>query len=312
MSTALIRTNSSQELAPDHSQADNDAQLIALWITNKSENSPNTRTVYERNLGRFLAFIGDSPLGSVKLGDIQAFAESLKQPEPDRNGEPQTLSVGTQRQVLATVKSLFTFAVEVGYLRFNPGKPVKLPPKKNTLAERILDEQTVSEILALEPNPRNKLLLRLAYVSAGRVSEIVSLKWRDCQKRQEGGQVTLYGKGGKTRTILIPSKLWNDLEKIRGDAAQPVFESQKKNSARGGHLSTVQAWRIVKAAAKRAGVEAPVSPHWLRHAHASHALDRGAKITLVQQDLGHSNISTTREYLHVRPDESSSSYLAIG
>ena len=70
-------------------------------------------------------------------------------------------------------------------------------------------------------------------------------------------------------------------------------------------------WRIVKAAAQRAGIEGPVSPHWLRHAHASHALDRGAPIHLVQATLGHASITTTGRYLHARPKESSSKFLPL-
>jgi integrase/recombinase XerD len=69
--------------------------------------------------------------------------------------------------------------------------------------------------------------------------------------------------------------------------------------------------RIVKAAANRAGIEAPVSPHWLRHAHASHALDRSAPIHLVQATLGHASVSTTGKYLHARPEDSSARYLGV-
>jgi site-specific recombinase XerD len=81
-------------------------------------------------------------------------------------------------------------------------------------------------------------------------------------------------------------------------------------SARGGHLDASQVHRIVKAAAARAGLAPAVSAHWLRHAHASHALDRGAPIHLVQATLGHASVATTGRYLHARPQDSSSRYLA--
>ena len=86
----------------------------------------------------------------------------------------------------------------------------------------------------------------------------------------------------------------------------PVFRSRK-----GGPLSPVQAWRIVRAAAKRAGIAGDVSPHWLRHAHASHALDRGAPVHLVQATLGHADLRTTSKYTHARPTDSSARYLGI-
>ena len=85
----------------------------------------------------------------------------------------------------------------------------------------------------------------------------------------------------------------------------PVFPSRK-----GGSLDTRQVHRIVRAAGDRVGVEG-VSPHWLRHAHASHALERGAPIHLVQATLGHASVATTGVYLHARPTESSGRYLAV-
>ncbi len=82
-------------------------------------------------------------------------------------------------------------------------------------------------------------------------------------------------------------------------------------SRKGGHLGACQAWRIVRDAAARAGVDGAVSPHWLRHAHASHALERGAPVALVRDTLGHSSVSTTNGYLHARPNDSSARYLAV-
>ena len=87
----------------------------------------------------------------------------------------------------------------------------------------------------------------------------------------------------------------------------PVFRSRK-----GGHLDESMVWRIVRKASKRAGIDKDVSCHWLRHAHASHALDRGAPIHLVQACLGHASISSTGKYLHARPTDSSANYLPVG
>jgi integrase/recombinase XerD len=115
------------------------------------------------------------------------------------------------------------------------------------------------------------------------------------------------GKGGKTRTILLSVATWRELMALRGGQDDPVFPSRKQ----GGHLDRSQVLRIVQTAAKRAGVAGKVSPHWLRHAHASHALDRGAALHLVQTTLGHQSVDTTSQYLHARPGESSGKYLAI-
>jgi hypothetical protein len=96
----------------------------------------------------------------------------------------------------AALKNLFSFAQELGYLRFNVGKVLKAPPVKNTLAERILDEAAVHRMLALEPSARNRALLTLLYGAGLRISEVTSLRWRDLALRDGAGQVTVYGKGG--------------------------------------------------------------------------------------------------------------------
>ncbi len=97
---------------------------------------------------------------------------------------------------------------------------------------------------------------------------------------------------------------------LRGDAlsGHAVFWSRVGDD-KGRHLDRTQVYRIVAAAAERAGIEGKVSPHWLRHSHASHSLEHGASIHLVQATLGHSDITTTSRYLHARPDDSSAMYL---
>lgn len=279
--------------APTPVQAATDAQLVALWLN--SSDSPNTQANYRRTAAHFLAFAG-KPLAQVTVGDIQAWAASLA-----------ALAPATRANRIAAVKSLLGMAHRLGYIPFNPGGVVKLPRLKRTLAERILPEADVHRLLALEPRPRNRALLTLLYTSGLRVSELCALKWRDVQPRAEGAaQLTVHGKGGRTRTILIPARVAGLLG-VRGSADQPVFYSRKHQ----GHLSRSQVHRIVQQAARRAGLTVPVSAHWLRHAHASHALDRGASLHLVQQTLGHASVATTGVYLHVRPGDSSALYLGV-
>ena len=277
------------------SQADSDEQLLALWLHGRS---PATQRAYRSDSTRFLRFVG-KPQRSIKLADVQAFADSISDRAP-----------ATRSRAINVVKSLLSFAHRVGYLPFNVAAAVKAPSAKDTRAERILPEAEIQRMLALETHPRNRVILRLLYGAGVRVSELCGLKQSDCQPRDEAGQITVFGKGGKTRTVLLPASLWQDLEALCGvvtDPDAPVFRSRK----RGGHLSTAQVFRIVRAAARRAGIESDVSPHWLRHGHASHALDRGAPIHLVQATLGHASVATTGRYLHARPKDSSARYLAI-
>lgn len=145
-----------------------------------------------------------------------------------------------------------------------------------------------------------------------RVSEVVELKWEDVTPRaNDEAQITVFGKGGKTRHILMSASMYRELLTLQGEGKHTdspyIFRSRKGGNA----LDTRQAERIVTNAAKKANVKGNVSPHWLRHAHASHSLDRGAPINLVRETLGHANLATTGKYTHARPNESSSKFLSV-
>lgn len=274
-------------------QAHSDLQLIDLWLYGKSE---HTQKAYAADIERFCSFVG-KPLRQVALQDLQAYLDSL-----------DGLSANTRKRAINSVKSLFTFGQKLGYLTFNVAAALKAPKVKNTLAERILTESEVMTMIALTKDERNKVLLRLLYASAGRISEVCALKWRDVQPNGKSGQVTLFGKGEKTRAVKLSAETWKALCAMRRNVSldDPVFRSRK-----GGHLDPSQAWRIVRAAAIRAGIEGNVSPHWFRHSHASHALDRGATVALVRDTLGHSSLAVTSMYVHAKPDESSALHLIV-
>ena len=273
-------------------QAHDDETMLRLWLDGKAA---HTQCAYTADVNAFLAYIG-RPLRTVTVGDVQAYGAMVAH-----------LAPVSRARKLGSVKSLLSFAHRLGYVAFNVGAPVRLPAVKETLAERIIPEGDVHRLLALEANPRNHALLRLLYVAGLRISEASNLRWRDLAERDDAGQITIMGKGGKTGAILLPVSLWREMIALRGVAGTdaPVFLS-----AKGGHLDPVQVHRIVKAAAARAGLPAALSAHWLRHAHASHALDRGAPIHLVQATLRHSSVATTGRYLHARPNDSSARYLA--
>lgn len=274
--------------------------LIDLWLHGKAN---HTARYYRSNAKKFFAWVG-KPIEQVTLADVQAYQTALSRTD---------LAVSSQARAIAAIKSLFTFAHQkTGLLGVNPAGAVSIPKVKDALAERILPEWVVHTMIGLEPDERNRAILKLLYIAGLRVSELTQLEWRSLQPPDVGGQVLVYGKGSKTRAIKLPATLWQDLQSRRGEAAvgEPVFTSRKKK----GHLTEVQVNRIVKAAALRVpGLEpevaALVSPHWLRHAHASHAMDKGAPVHLVKETLGHASVATTGRYLHARPTDSSSLYL---
>ena len=275
-----------------------DAQLVELWLHTGKRRSANTRAAYRRDIEQFVTFV-DRPLAQVKLEDLVAFQRMLEESDYAPN---------SQRRILSAVRSLLTFGQKVGYLTFNVGAAVELPDSEGTLAARILSEEEVLRMISLEEDERNRVLLRLLYAAGLRVSELCALRWKHCQVRGDAGQLLVRGKGGKTRVILLGRGTWQALVSLRGEATEeePLFVSRK-----GGSLSRSQVFRIVKRAALRAGLSADVSPHWLRHAHASHALNRQAPISLVKETLGHASVSTTDRYLHARPDDSSAKYLPL-
>ncbi len=288
--TGLIPSGLPPSTDPSH-----DARLVELWLSLKT--SAHTRRAYAAEAARFLAAI-DKPLARITLADLQDWAAVMGQ---------GSLKPASQNRALTAVKSLLSFAHETGYIPFNAGAAIKLRPNLDGLAQRILEESEVARLIDSAPQGRDRILLKLLYVTGARVSEICGLKWCDVLPRHEGGQITLFGKGGKTRTVLLKPKIWQQLLTLKEEAkaVDPVLRSRKGREA----LDVSQVRRIVYAAARKAGLDRKVSPHWLRHAHASHALDRSAPIHLVQATLGHSSVSTTGRYLHARPNESSSFYL---
>ncbi len=291
----LVPVNSSRV-----NQADDDLHLIRLWLQGKSSHS---QEAYVRDIEQFVDFV-DLPLNEVKLQHFWDWATHLKQ----KGALP-----ATQARKLAAIKSLFSFAHRIGYLLFNVGAAVTLPSVPEKLSERILTEEDIAQILAQTDTLRNRVLLKLFYASGARVSELSCLYWGAVIARNHNrqGQITLLGKGNKTRTLVIPASVWEELMELKSEMEtsepnQPVFRSRK-----GGALSRQQIWRIVRSAAKSAGFDQNISPHWLRHAHASHALDHGAPVHLVKESLGHQSLTTTSKYAHARPDESSSKYINI-
>jgi integrase/recombinase XerD len=269
-------------------------RLIDAWLA--TQRSMHTRRAYEADVRQFLAFCGCS-LRDVSLVDVQRYELSLA-----------ALSFASIARRLSSVKSLLTFAFEWKLFPVDFGRYVKLPAIKNTLAERILDQSQVLTMLNLETNPRNAAIVRLGYNAGLRISELCSLCWRDLSASGDSGQITVMGKGGKTRHILLAASMWARLMALKPTDASPdapVFASRQ-----GGPLTPMQVHRIVKAAAKRAGLSDDVSFHWLRHAHVSHSLANGCDVNLVRTTVGHASLETTTRYCHARPGDSSARYLA--
>ena len=305
---------------PNRSGAETDVRLVELWLARRA---PSTQRKYAEDLAKFSDFTGGKPLAAVTLSDLHDFAGFIS----------VLMAPSSQGRVLATIKSLLSFANKVGYLPFNVGAAVELPKSKDTLSERILTEAEVHRIINAPKGPsapRDRALLSVLYAGALRREEAARLKWRDLKDREDlgdgVGQATLFGKGSKTGVVLLPASVYSQVLSLRrvtervADGAraerragedEPVFRSRKRNNGLGGHLEVSQINRIAAKAAKDAGIDRDVSPHWLRHAHASHAHARKTDLALIRDTLRHSSIATTGRYLHARPNDSSALHLGL-
>jgi integrase/recombinase XerD len=275
-------------------RAETDEQLLQSWLASLA--SAHTRRNFETTARRFLA---ELPMG-FRVGTVEDVRDALSRISAG-------LSDASARQYVLRIKSLLGYAHELGYTRFNAGVTIKVRSdaahRGANLAKRIISEVEVRLLIRAAPSRRDRVLLEVLYAGGLRVSEVVRLTWSDMLMRGERVQLSITGKGGKVRQVLLPEIVSRSFLSLRGDASasDPVFASRKG----GGRLTERAVNGMVKRAAARASITAAISPHWLRHAHGSHAIDRGASLPEVQTTLGHSNIATTSAYLHARPDSSS-------
>ena len=288
---------------PNLTNASTDTELIRLWISQKS---PTTQKTYITISRQFLTFAGKK-LEEVKLEDILLWLESF---------QLRGFSQNTVNNKLAAIKSLFGFGVKTGYLRNNPASMIKTIKAKDALNERILENEEVKDLIDAASNERdlpcryaerNRLILILLYILGLRISELVGLNWTDFQPTDDAIAVTIFGKGHKTRTLLITHQLWSELKQLpRSDKTEAVFLSRF-----GNRLDRHAIHRLIKKAVEKAGINPHTSAHWLRHAHACHSLNNGAGIDLLMKSLGHSSLAVTSRYLHVQPSECTSKFIDL-
>jgi integrase/recombinase XerD len=276
-----------QHLPENFSGATSDEHLVELWLHGRPESS---KKVYEPTAMHLLHEL-QSGLQGATVAEVIQWANSLV-------GAPATIA-----KKISSIKSLLSFAHRTGYTLFNVGLPLRCPQVPNKLHERIVEEADVHSVIKATRTGRDRVLVRFLYASGARISEVVRLRHMDVV----GNRVTLQGKGNKVRTVWVPTTISDDLRSLRmnneADDA-PVFKSY-----RGRPLDERNARQVVGQSADEAGLK--MTPHYFRHAHASHALDNGCAIHTLAENLGHANVATTSRYLHARPESGSSTYLKL-
>jgi integrase/recombinase XerD len=282
--------------APDVSGAQGDEELVSIWMRSKNL-SHNTRRAYTGDVANLFGFLygRGRTMRSTTVGDMSLWMETL-------TGAPASIA-----RRMAAAKSLFSFGQRTGYLTFNVGSMLKLPKIPDHLAERILTEDQVLKLLRAAKGLAHGPIIDFMYSTGARVSEAVSVTWRQVHERPDGGAtITLHGKGDKTRTAQMSAAYYAPLKAARGDAkaGDLVFHTNQ-----GHRVHPTSVWKTVRAAAKKADIEEHVSSHWFRHAHASHAMDHGAPVSMVRDSLGHSSLATTGRYVHAKAGDGSGNYL---
>lgn len=287
------------------SQLARSAQAYSDHLAVERGLAANSLAAYGRDLRRYLRFCrarGISSVDEVTEADLGAFLAALRAGDHEHG----PLSAASAARTLVAVRGFHRFAQREGISASDPGRQVR-PPSAARRLPKPLSVSDVEAILtstggsAAEPlGLRDRALLELLYGTGARISEAIGMDVDDLDL--ELGAVLLRGKGGKQRVVPVGSKAREALEAylVR---ARPGLLTQGEPAvflnARGGRLSRQSAWTILRAAAERAGVTADVSPHTLRHSFATHLLDGGADVRVVQELLGHASVTTTQVYTKV-------------
>lgn len=265
----------------------------------------NTLLSYGRDLRRYVSFLGSrgvADMNDVTEEHVTEFVEYLR----DGDDEQPKLSPASTARALVAVRGLHKFLNLEGRTQADPAahvappRPAQRLPKAISVDEvdRLLDSVTDT---ASPVGLRDRALLELLYGTGARISEAVGLDLDDIDLK--AGTVRLVGKGGKQRHIPLGSFSRNALTAYltRGrpalvDKATSVDAAAVFLNQRGGRLSRQSAWTLIQTAADRAGLQGRVSPHTLRHSFATHLLDGGADVRVVQELLGHASVTTTQIY----------------
>ena len=268
----------------------------------------NTLSSYRRDLRRYSKHLSDRgihDLAKVGEDDVSEFLVALRRGDPD-SGRVALSAVSAARALIA-VRGLHRFAAAEGLAELDVARAVRPP----TPGRRLPKSLTIDEVLALLEGAggdspadgpltlRNRALLELLYSTGSRISEAVGLDVDDIDTQAR--TALLRGKGGKQRLVPVGRPAVQALDAYlvrgrselarRGRGTAAIFLN-----ARGGRLSRQSAWQVLQDAAERGGITSGVSPHMLRHSFATHLLEGGADVRVVQELLGHASVTTTQIY----------------
>lgn len=298
------------------SSAESDSSPVAVAVRQYFDHltierglARNSLTSYRRDLSRYLHFLDDSGVDDfddITEGLVLAFLGRLR----EGDAEHQPLAASSAARTVVAVRGFHRFAVLEGITGSNPAADVRPPAPPRRLPKAL----TVTQIEALlaatgdgqnAKQLRDRALLELLYGTGARISEAIGLDVDDLNA--EAGALRLVGKGGKERMVPVGSYAAQAIDDylVRG---RPVLAERGSGgpalfvNSRGGRLSRQSAWTVLRSAAALADISGEVSPHTLRHSFATHLLDGGADVRVVQELLGHASVTTTQIYTLVTVD----------
>ena len=269
--------------------------------------SPHTQAGYTRDLRRYAGFLtgrGITDPEAVTQNDVAAFVAELQ--TPDKTSA--ALSAASASRALAAVRSLHAFAVRDGLAVDDPAAGVHPPKAIRRLPKALSVEQVQALLDTPDPNTasglRDAALLELLYGTGARISEVTALDVDELTAllAEPDAGLRLFGKGRKERIVPVGSYARAAVEAwlVRGRPQLAQASARPSPAlllnARGQRLSRQSAWQIVQKAAAAATLDVDISPHTLRHSFATHLLDGGADVRVVQELLGHASVTTTQIY----------------
>ncbi|MGZ4955349.1 MAG: site-specific tyrosine recombinase XerD [Methylobacter sp.] len=271
-----------------------DQFLDAVWV--EQGLSENTLSAYGSDLRIFAKWLDGRPMLEVDGGELSSFLASRYK---------EGIGNRSSARILSSLRRFYGYYIRENSIKVDPTALIESPhigqPLPASLSEKdvelLLDAPEVTNVLGF----RDRTMLEMLYATGLRVSELVNLKFEQISFRQ--GVVRIIGKGNKERLVPVGEEAMSWLESYMAQARKTILGERQCDylfvTNRADSMTRQAFWHIIKRHAKKAGISKELSPHTLRHAFATHLLNHGADLRVVQLLLGHSDLSTTQIYTHI-------------
>lgn len=264
--------------------------------------SDNTIKTYENSIEKLIAYIGNKDIFNINISDLENFLSSIGELEPS-----------SISNIISAIKAFYNYYIKLGKISSNPADLVDMPKLRKKLPVYLTIDE-VDRLLSIEVidafSARNKAILELLYSSGLRISELVNLEIKNIDF--DDCVVRILGKGSKERIVPMNDYAIDALKKYLDNFRVDMLKDDINNYVflnNHGKIMTRQGiFKMIKKECLKKGISKNISPHTLRHTFATHLLQNGADLRVIQEILGHSDISTTQIYTHVTNEKLKSDY----